>query len=126
MGQPNTGRIEHLIGQQPNSFRDAELFQIINDLDEDIMGVGYSEVIRQEPPLAPFISKITTWDSSGKNKKRVETTFTRNGGGGPFIESVQTDVFKEDGSLVCATITATITRTGDKRVAYTDVQVVRV
>lgn len=127
MGQQNTDAIQHLINEFPNSFRDEELFQIINDIDEEIMGRGFSQVVRTPP--SPFVDKITTWnedpDSPPANpnaKKRTETIFTR---AGAFVTQITKNVYSEDGSSIVAVITGDITRTGNNQTNVVNVNIVR-
>lgn len=122
MPQENTGRVQHLIDERPNSFRDDELDQIINDLDEDLNSVGFTQVIR-----STFIDKIILWDdnpSSNPNaKKRMETTYNRVTS--PFVSSIVREVYNQEGSAVVATVTYTYTRTGDNKISSQQVTVTR-
>lgn len=119
MGQQNTDALEHLLDEFVNSFRDGELAQVINDLDEESTGQGYSEVLR----TGPFTDTIITWNSAAKTKKRAETDFIRSAA---FITDVVKVIYDEElGTTVMATIAATITRTGNNFVNTVDVQVTR-
>lgn len=119
MGQQNTDALQHLIDEFVNSFRDPELAQVINDLDEESTGRGFSEVLR----TGPFTDTIITWDSAAKNKKRAETDFIRSGA---FITDVVKVIYDEEtGTVIMATLAATITRTGNNFVNTVDVQVTR-
>ena len=119
MGQQNTDTLEHLLDEFVNSFRDGELAQVINDLDEEGTGRGFSEISR----TGPFTNNITVWDSAAKNKKRTETDFIRSGA---FITDVVKVTYDEDtGTVIMSTLTATITRTGNNFVNTVDVQVTR-
>jgi len=115
MGQNNTERLSHTIESLPNTFRDDQLRQIIDDLNEEETGKGVSEVTR----TGAFVTNITVWKTVAKTQKRTETVFNRTG---PFINSIVKTIYSEDGTSSVATITATITRDVNKRV--TDVNVV--
>lgn len=118
MGQQNTDAIQHLVDEFINTFRNQELAVIINDIDEEASGKGYSEILR----TGPFTDSIIVWDSPSKNFKRTETVFNRTG---VFITSVVRSFYSEDGSSVVATVTATITRTGNNFVNTVNVTVTR-
>lgn len=129
MGQQNTDAIQHLVSESPNWFRDEELFQIVNDLSEEMTGKGFTQIIRPIPPGLPFVTDIIVWnenpDSPPANpnaKKRIESIFSRSG---PFITSIVTNVYSEDGLSVKAIITSTVTRTGENVINSEVVTVVR-
>lgn len=115
MGQNNTERLSHELESLPNTFRDDDVKQILNDLNEEDSGKGFSEVVR----TGVFVNKITVWATSSKLIKRTETIFTRTG---PFVNTIVKSIYKEDGSAVISTITATVTRDVQNKV--TDVNVV--
>lgn len=114
MGQKNTRRTSHTLEDLPNSFRDDQLRQIIDDLDEENSGLGYSEIIK----TGAFVSKITVWNAPSKDFKRTEALFTRTG---PFVNSITKNIYEEDGSGIIAVTTATITRNGNNTVAFVNV-----
>ena len=121
----DTDSIQHVLTDNPlfpNSFRDSELFRIINDLDEENMGWGWSEVERTPP--SPFVDKITTYDDDpgSGGKKRTETIFTRTGA---FVSQITKNVYDQDGTTIKAVITADVTRTGNSQVNIVNVQVTR-
>lgn len=118
MGQNNSNRISHLIEALPNTFRDDQLEQILNDLNEEDSGKGYSEVIR----TGAFVTSIIAWSDVSKTKKRTEATFTRTG---PFVSSITKVTYSEDGTSIVSTISGTVTRTGNNEVAYVDVALTR-
>lgn len=129
MGQQNTDSIQHIIDDNPNWYRDQELYQIVNDISEELTGKGFTQIARPVLPDLPFVSKITIWnenpDSPPANpnaKKRVETNFSRTG---PFISGITTNIYSEDGLTIVAIITATVTRTGQNIINSSNVTVVR-
>ena len=131
MGQKNTDSIQHLVGEAPNAFRDEELFEIINDIDEERTGKGFTQIIRPVLPAAQFITNIITWnedpDSPPSNpnaRKRVETIFTRPGGL-PFVSQIVTNIYDKTGLVIKAIITATVTRTGGNFINSETVTIVR-
>jgi len=106
MGQTNTERISHLRTILPNTFRHEDLFRILNEMDFEEQGAGFSEVIRS----GVFTTKITLWASPAKTKKLTETVFNRTG---VFVSSIVKQFFDDEtGSVVEATVTATFNRTG--------------
>lgn len=125
MGQNNTERISHKVEDLPNTFRSDELKEGINDLDEEIMGLGFSEVIR----TGAFVSKITVWDRPTNNPtpdpaaiKRSESIFNRTG---PFVDSIVKTTYKADGVTPASVVTSTITRDGSNRTVFVDTGNVR-
>jgi len=118
LGQNNSRRISHTLENLPNTYRDDQVRQILDDLDEENSGLGYSEVIR----VGAFVSKITVWDSNAMNFKKTEAIFNRTG---PFINSIVKNVYSVDGSSIISTVTASVTRTGNNSVAFVDVVNVR-
>lgn len=122
MGQNDTDRISHDVVEQPNVFRDRRLNQIINDLSEEDTGKGFSQVLYVGS--TPFVDKIVTWDSPSLTKKRNEVQFTYSPS--PFISQIVKTIFDEEtGSIVKATITATLTLNPNKTVASVDVVTAR-
>jgi len=119
MGQNNSERLSHELESLPNTFRDDTIKQILDDLNEEDTGKGFSEVVR----TGAFVTKITVWKTSSKLIKRSETIFTRTG---PFMSTIVKSIYKEDGSGVISTITATFTRDVQKKVTDVDVVNVRV
>lgn len=119
MGQTNSERVSHAIEALPNTFRDDQLRQILDDLNEEDAGTGYNEVTR----TGVFVDKIIVWKDSSKAQKRTETTFSRTGA---FVDQIVKEFFSEDGASVVSAITAVITRSGNKQVVYVDVTVARI
>ena len=119
MSQKNSRRVSHDIDTKQNVFRDDHLRQIIDDLSEEDTGKGYNEVQR----TGVFVDKIIVWEDDQKLKKRTETTFSRTGA---FIDEIVKEFYSEDGSAVISTITATVSRAGNKQVTYVDVVTARI
>lgn len=124
MGQTNTERVSHDVDKSPNTFRDDQMNQIIDDIGEELTGKGFIEAIYLDPPDQNFIDQIIVWDAPAKNKKRSETTFSRSGPVA-FITSIVTDTFNEDGTAVIATTTTTITLSGSKQFLSSNTVTVR-
>ena len=121
MGKPDSSRIQHDLEDMPNTFRNDDLEQIINDLNEEDAGKGFSEAFYVG--ATPFIDKIINWDAPAKNKKRSEVQFGYNPS--PFIETIVKTIFDEDGTAVISTISATITYNANKTVETDDVTTAR-
>ena len=118
MGAQNTERISHKLEGLPSTFRDDQLRQIIDDLNEEDSGKGFGEVTYVG--ATPFIQKITTWNSSAKTKKRTEVTFTYSPS--PFLSQIVKQFFDEEfGTTVIATTTVTIAYNTNKTVKEIDV-----
>ena len=115
----NSKRIEHDLDNLPNTFRERDLKQILNDLGEEDSGLGYNEVIR----TGVFTTKIIVWETDEKLKKRSEVNISRTGA---FVDTITKDFYDEEtGTSIVATVTATVTRTGNNFVAYVDTTVNR-
>ena len=121
MGQNNSRRISHDVDLKQNTFRDDQLRQIIDDLEEESSGLGYSEIIRS----GPFVSKIITWDRPTNNPspdpdaiKRTETTFTRTGA---FVDSILKEIYNEEGTAVIAKTDITFVRDASQRTVSANV-----
>lgn len=105
MGQSNSNRVSHNLESLPNTFRDDQLHQILNDIDEELTGMGFSELVYS----GVFISGINVYTDATKVKKRTDVVFTYEGVT-PFLQVVTRRVYDEDtGLTVVATSTATIT-----------------
>lgn len=118
MGQNNTERISHNLEGLPTTFRDDQLYQIINDLGEEDSGKGYSQVLR----TGPFVTSIIVWLDSGMTKKRTDAVISRTGA---FVTSIVKRIYDEDGVAVVSTITATVTRAGDNTISFVNVGITR-
>lgn len=151
MGQNNSRRISHDLDRNPNTFRDSDLRQIIDDIDEEISGKGYSEVLRKgvfvseieignEPinNLLPnpnaklrkgvFVSEIKIWSEPTNNplpnpdaKLRTHEIFTRTG---TFITSSIKNYYDESEILV-ATATTTYVRAVNNQIVSTNTVIER-
>lgn len=103
----------------PVTFRDDQLYQVVNDLGEEDSGKGYSQITR----TGAFVTTITVWETSAMLKKRTLSTITRTG---PFVSSVVKQTYAEDdGVAVISTITATLTRALNNTVTFVNVAVTR-
>lgn len=119
MGQINTERVSHTLTNLPNTFRDDQLQKIIDDLNEEESGWGFSEVIYS----GVFVQTINVWTSLAKTKKRTSTVFTYTGA---FVTGIVKTFYDEETGLVAvSTISATITYDGNKKVVSSDVQTLR-
>lgn len=111
MGANNSRRISHDVDNKQNLYRDDQMRQILDDLDEETSGKGYSEIIR----TGPFVSKIILWADTTQDRKRYVLTFTRNGA---FVSSVLKEIYSEDGTYIISTLTINITRDTANRALY--------
>lgn len=117
MGQKDTDLISHDNDEAPTTLRSARLDQIINEMDEEEAGQGYSVVTR----TGVFTDKITVYSDPTMTRKRTETLFTRSG---PFLTSVVKKYFDDDtGTVQVSSVTVGITRNANNQVA--DVTVTR-
>lgn len=119
MSNQNSTRVTQSIEDYPNSFRDDSLFQILNDIEEEINGKGFLEVLR----TGPFVTSITLYKTASKLAKRMEILITRSPS--PFVSSIQKKIYNEAG-IHCATVTKTIARNVDKSVKDITTTIVRV
>jgi len=113
VGQTNSRRVSHNISVEPNTFRDVDLSQILNDIDEEESGKGYSEL--EYLPGKPFVSRIITYVDQTKQKKRSVVDFTYSPQ--PFVSLIVRSWYdQDDDSLVVSTITATVNYNANKSV----------
>ena len=102
MGNPDSRSTQHKNIETP--FRKDNVFQIINDMAEEISATGFTEIIKS----GVFVDKITNWKTSSKLIKRAEIVVNRSG---PFVTSVVREIFDEElGTIKKATTTLTLTR----------------
>jgi len=122
MGQTNTRRVSHNIIQNLNTYRDVDLNQILNDIDEEESGRGYSEV---EYVLGkPFVSTITTYVDQTKQQKRSVIDFTYSPI--PFVSQIVKQWYDEDDdSIVVSSMTATVSYNANKSVQSVNLVVSR-
>jgi hypothetical protein len=125
MGQDNSRRISHDIDNKPNTFRDDQLRQIIDDIDEEISGKGYSEVLRS----GVFVSEIKIWSEPTNNpspnpnaKLRTIEVFTRTG---VFITSSVKGYYDES-EVIIATATTTYVRAVNNQIVSTNTIIARI
>jgi hypothetical protein len=117
MGSTDTNRIDHDFEKSPTTFRDRRLDTIIEDLNEEESGAGFSEVVR----TGVFVDLIIVWDSPAKSKMRTRTDFTRTG---PFLTTATKKIYDEDTGLIqIASISVTVARNADQSIK--DVSVAR-
>ena len=114
-GGKNSSRVNHDIDQKQNTFRDDNLKQILNDVNEDMEGIGFSEVVYKSPPQQVFVDKIIVWETISKVKKRAEIVFNY-GTSFPFIETITKTNFKEDGSAGDSQVVATFNYNANKTI----------
>ena len=119
MAQKDTDRISHDISEAPvNTFRETKLAHIVDELDEESQGKGYTEVVR----TGVFVTKITVWEDDQKLKKRTETLFARTG---PFVSQIVKNFYSTDGLSIASSVTATFTRDGNNFMQNADIQIAR-
>jgi len=119
VGDVNSKRISHEVENLPTVFRKDNLQQIINDLAEEDIGIGFTELIK----TGIITDKIISWLNSSKTQKRSETTLTRTGA---FVSSFKKEIFDEEtGITKIATINGTVNRSGNNDVISVDVSVTR-
>lgn len=119
LGQSNSERVSHELSSLPNTFRDDQLNQIINDLNEEDTGKGFSEVVYS----GVFVQSIITWNDATKTKKRTQTNFFYSG---PFVSSITKRTYDEETGLVeISSISATITYDVNKKVVSADISLTR-
>ena len=113
MGQTNSKRISHELDSHQNTYRDDQLDQILNDIDEDENGIGFSEtgfIVG-----TPFIAQIITYADNTKIQKRSQVDFTYTPV--PFVTTIVKQVFdNDDDSITIATITATVSYNANRTV----------
>jgi hypothetical protein len=120
VAQGNSERISHKLDDLPNTFRDDQLNQIVNDLNEEDTGKGFSEVLYS----GVFVQSIITWDGVAKTKKRTQTDFTYVG---PFVTSITKNTFDEaTGLTVVSSINATINYDAQKKVTDANITLTRI
>jgi len=118
MGQDNSTKVSHKLEDLPNTFRDDQLQQILNDIDEEESGRGFSEV--SFLAATPFVSQIITYKDNTKTHKRSQVDFTYTPL--PFVSGIVKQVFDDyDDSITVATITAMVVYNANKTVKSVDV-----
>lgn len=122
MAQKNTERIEHELETLPNTFRKPRLEDILNDIDEESTGKGFSETT-YVGGNTPFIQKIETYKTSSKQILRSEVRFTYSPL--PFVSQIEKDIMNEEGTAVVVRITAAFTYNTNKTLKDVEVTQVR-
>lgn len=122
MGQTNSNKVSHKLIDLPNTFRDDQLAQILNDIDEEESGKGFSEVFYVVGK--PFVLQIITWKDPTKTQKRYQIDFTYTPL--PFVSQIVKQVFdQDDDSITRSTLTADIVYNANKSVKSVDVTITR-
>lgn len=122
MGQTNSRRVSHNISVEPNTYRDVDLSQILNDIDEEESGRGFSEI--EYLPGKPFVSRITTYVDQTKQKKRAVVNFTYSPQ--PFVSQIVREWYdQDDDSLIISSVTATVNYNANKSVQSINLVVTR-
>ena len=118
MGQDNSNKISHKLEDMPNTFRDDQLQQILNDINEEEVGLGFSEV--SYVAATPFVAQILTWQDNNKLQKRSVVNFTYSPL--PFVTLIVKQIFDDyDDSITVATLTATVNYNTNKTVKSVDI-----
>ena len=118
MGQSNSTKISHKVEDLPNTFRGDDLQQILNDIDEEEAGKGFSEA--GYVGATPFVSLIITYKDNTKTQKRSRVDFTYSPL--PFVTGIVKVFYDEDDdSIVRATMSATVVYNANKSVKSVDV-----
>ena len=117
MGQTNDKRISRFPALAPDYSRDDTVRSALNELFEEDIGAGYSEITYVS---TVFTSKIETWSDNTKTQKRTETNFTY--APLPFVGVIVKDYYMDDGVTIHFKVTATISYNENKTVNNIDVQ----
>lgn len=103
--------------QRTAAFRAPNVGQALADLNEEVDGVGYTELTY----TAGLVTAMTGWSSAAKTLKRYDVTFTYLTGL-PLIEIVTKRVYADNGTTVVATTTKTVTYTNNVVTAISTTQ----
>ena len=106
--QKDTQRIRHDVEDAPNLFRLGDLYSILNHLDEEDSGQGYSEVTYD----GVFVDYIETYADAGKTilRSKTEVTYT----GGVFVSQIIKRYYEN--AVEVTRLTADITYNANKTV----------
>jgi hypothetical protein len=108
--QSDSQRIAHDVEKLPSTARLPNVYQQLNDLEEENSGAGYTDVTY----TGPFVTGMTTWESVAKALKRSDVVFAYSG---PFVTTIVKRYFDEaTGTAVVSTATSTISYTANKQV----------
>jgi len=116
MGQTNDKRISRSPSVLPDYSRDDTVKSALDDLFEEDMGKGYSQITYINNV---FTSKIETWTDNTKQLKRVEVNFTYSPL--PFVTVIVKDYYNDEGTSVNLKLTTTISYNANKTVNNIDV-----
>lgn len=103
----NSERIYHDVDKKNNTYRNGNVEQILNDINEDLETLGFIEPTYKDSPQQVFLDKITAWDDGLKSYKRAEILINY-GTSFPFIQSITKNLYNEDGTAIVATSTFTV------------------
>ena len=113
-------RIFHNLIPEQNTFRENRLSQILNDIDAMITDKGFLEPTYS----GVFLSGMIVWNAPAKNFKKAEVVITRTGTE-PFANTILCQIYDNDGTIVVAATTTTISRNASKQVINTQTVTVR-
>lgn len=116
MGQTNDRRVSRQPSKLPDYSRDDTVQASLNDLFEEDIGVGYSEITYTS---GVFVSKIETWTDDGKALKRTESNFIYSPI--PFVTQIVKDYYGDDGITINFKVTAVISYNANKTVNNIDI-----
>jgi len=117
MGQTNDKRISRDPSRLPDYSRDDTVQATLDDILEEDMGVGYSQVTYINNV---FTSKIETWADATKQLKRTEINFTYSPL--PFVTTIVKDYYNDTGDAVNLKLTATISYNANKTVNIIEIE----
>ena len=125
MGQNNSRRVSHDIDRSPNIFRDDQLRRIIDDINEEMTGKGYTELFY----TGGFVSEVKVWSEPTNNPSpnpnallRKHEVYTRTNN---FVSSISTDYYGEDGVTIVANVLESFVRAANKQVLSIDTVITR-
>ena len=116
MGQTNDRRVSRDPSRLPDYSRDDTVQSTLDDLLEEDMGMGYSQVTYTQNV---FPIKFETWTDVSKVLKRTEINFTYSPV--PFVTQIVKDYYGDDGVTVNLRLTAVISYNANKTVNNIDI-----
>ena len=117
MGQSNDNRVSRDPSRLPDYSRDDTVRATLDDILEEDMGVGYSQVTYINNV---FTSKIETWTDATKLLKRTEINFTYSPL--PFVTTIVKDYYNDEGTSINLKLTATISYNANKTVNIIEIE----
>ena len=117
MGQTNDKRVSRDPSRLPDYSRDDTVQATLDDILEEDMGVGYSQVTYINNV---FTSKIETWADNTKQLKRTEINFTYSPL--PFVTTIVKDYYNDEGNSINLQLTATISYNANKTVNNIEIE----